>query len=89
LSQVGLEPDKVKGPLSEGVFSGGACQRIAIAIARTLALEPALLVRDEGFAALDVSVPAQVLNLLQDVKKRIGLTILTGTRPSSGCEHSN
>lgn len=87
MSQVGLEPDKVKGPLSEGVFSGGACQRIAIA--RTLALEPALLVRDEGFAALDVSVPAQVLNLLQDVKKRIGLTILTGTRPSSGCEHSN
>lgn len=87
MSQVGLEPDKVKGPLSEGVFSGGACQRIAIAIARTLALEPALLVRDEGFAALDVSVP--VLNLLQDVKKRIGLTILTGTRPSSGCEHSN
>jgi peptide/nickel transport system ATP-binding protein len=73
LAAVGLDADLVMRRRPHE-FSGGQCQRISIA--RALVLEPDLIICDEPVSSLDVSIRAQILNLLEEMKRRYGLTLL-------------
>ncbi len=73
LTSVGIDP-RAAAERKPHEFSGGQCQRISIG--RALVLDPKLIICDEPVSALDVSVQAQILNLLEDMKERYGLTLV-------------
>ena len=72
LQIVGLKPDHIRRYPHE--FSGGQRQRISIA--RTLALDPKFIICDEPISALDVSIQAQIINLLEDIQKELDISYL-------------
>ena len=73
LDAVGIDPESAKYKRPHE-YSGGQCQRISIA--RALVMEPKVIICDEPVSALDVSVQAQILNMLEDLKAKYGLTLV-------------
>ena len=83
MENVGLLPNQINRYPHE--FSGGQCQRIGIA--RSLILKPKLIICDEPVSSLDVSIQAQVINLLKDLQNKYNLTYIFITHDLNIAKH--